>query len=48
METIYSNGLYNLIFALQPKIDNRYILPVPENLLERVDKTSSPAHVGKL
>lgn len=27
---------------------NRYGLPVPENLLERVDKTSSPAHVGKL
>ena len=27
---------------------NRYRLPVPENLIERVDKTSSPTHVGKL
>ena len=27
---------------------NRYRLPVPENLLERIDKTSSPAHIGKL
>lgn len=27
---------------------NRYRLPVPENLLERVDKTSSPAHTGNL
>ena len=27
---------------------NRYRLPVPKNLLERVDKTSSPAHIGKL
>ncbi len=27
---------------------NSYRLPVPENLLESVDKTSSPAHVGKL
>lgn len=27
---------------------NRYRLPVPEKLLEKVDKTSSPAHIGKL
>lgn len=27
---------------------NRYRLPVPENLLEKIDKTSSPAHTGKL
>ena len=27
---------------------NRYILPVPKTLLERVDRTSSPAHTGKL
>ena len=27
---------------------NRYGLPVPRNLLERVDKTSSPLHTGNL
>ena len=27
---------------------NRYILPVPKALLERIDRTSSPAHTGKL
>jgi murein DD-endopeptidase MepM/ murein hydrolase activator NlpD len=27
---------------------NSYRLPVPENLVERIDKTSSPAHIGKL
>ena len=27
---------------------NRYGLPVPKNFLERVDRTSSPAHTGKL
>ncbi len=27
---------------------NRYILPVPKNLLQRMDRTSSPAHLGKL
>ena len=27
---------------------NIYRLPVPENSLERVDKTSSPAHIGNL
>ena len=27
---------------------NSYRLPVPQDLLERVDKTSSPAHVGIL
>lgn len=27
---------------------NRYRLPVPEDLLKRIDKTSSPAHVGIL
>jgi murein DD-endopeptidase MepM/ murein hydrolase activator NlpD len=27
---------------------NRYILPVPKDLLQRIDRTSSPAHVGKL
>jgi murein DD-endopeptidase MepM/ murein hydrolase activator NlpD len=27
---------------------NRYKLPVPKNLLHRIDRTSSPAHVGKL
>ena len=27
---------------------NRYRLPVPKTLLERVDRTSSPAHTGKL
>ena len=27
---------------------NKYILPVPHNLLERIDRTSSPAHVGNL
>ncbi|MDQ4073500.1 MAG: M23 family metallopeptidase [Thermoproteota archaeon] len=27
---------------------NKYLLPVPKNSLERIDRTSSPAHVGKL
>ena len=27
---------------------NSYGLPVPKNLLDRVDRTSSPIHVGKL
>ena len=27
---------------------NKYILPVPKNLLQRIDRTSSPAHVGNL
>jgi murein DD-endopeptidase MepM/ murein hydrolase activator NlpD len=27
---------------------NRYKLPVPKNLLKRIDRTSSPAHLGQL
>ena len=27
---------------------NRYSLPVPKNALQRIDRISSPAHVGKL
>jgi murein DD-endopeptidase MepM/ murein hydrolase activator NlpD len=27
---------------------NKYRLPVPKHLLQRIDRTSSPAHVGKL
>lgn len=27
---------------------DRYVLPVPKDLLQRIDRTSSPAHVGKL
>jgi murein DD-endopeptidase MepM/ murein hydrolase activator NlpD len=27
---------------------NRYKLPVPKNLLQRIDRSSSPAHMGKL
>jgi murein DD-endopeptidase MepM/ murein hydrolase activator NlpD len=27
---------------------NRYVLPVPKDLLKRIDRTSSPAHQGKL
>ena len=27
---------------------NRYKLPVPKNMLKRIDRTSSPAHFGKL
>jgi murein DD-endopeptidase MepM/ murein hydrolase activator NlpD len=27
---------------------NKYRLPIPKDLLQRIDKTSSPAHVGKL
>ena len=27
---------------------NKYSLPVPSNVLKRIDRTSSPAHVGKL
>ena len=35
-------------WGLERRAINRYRLPVPKNLLERVDTTSSPAHVGKL
>ena len=27
---------------------NKYGLPVPRNVLERIDRTSSPAHIGRL
>jgi hypothetical protein len=27
---------------------NRYRMPVPQDLLQRIDRTSSPAHVGNL
>ncbi|MDQ3838893.1 MAG: M23 family metallopeptidase [Thermoproteota archaeon] len=27
---------------------NKYKLPIPKDLLQRIDRTSSPAHVGKL
>jgi murein DD-endopeptidase MepM/ murein hydrolase activator NlpD len=27
---------------------NKYQLPVPKDLLKRIDRTSSPAHIGKL
>lgn len=33
---------------LERKAINRYILPVPKDFLERIDRTSSPAHVGNL
>ena len=33
---------------MERRAANRYRLPVPENLVERIDKTSSPAHIGKL
>jgi len=33
---------------LEKNAINRYRLPVPRNLLERVDRTSSPLHTGNL
>jgi murein DD-endopeptidase MepM/ murein hydrolase activator NlpD len=27
---------------------NKYVLPLPKNLLQKIDRTSSPAHIGKL
>jgi murein DD-endopeptidase MepM/ murein hydrolase activator NlpD len=33
---------------LEKSAINRYRLPVPKNLLEKVDRTSSPAHAGNL
>jgi len=33
---------------LEKSAINRYRLPVPKSLLERVDRTSSPAHSGNL
>jgi len=27
---------------------NKYIIPVPQNMLQRIDRTSFPAHIGKL
>ena len=32
----------------QQKAINKYKLPVPKDLLQRIDRTSSPAHMGKL
>src|ERR671910_1364075 len=49
--------LYNVseqIPKTKPKVTtnksaiNKYKLPVPKDLLKRIDRTSSPAHVGKL
>jgi murein DD-endopeptidase MepM/ murein hydrolase activator NlpD len=33
---------------LERRAINRYGLPVPKDFLERIDRTSSPAHVGRL
>ena len=33
---------------MERKAVNRYRLPVPDILLERIDKISSPVHIGKL
>lgn len=30
------------------KSDNRYLLPIPSNALMKIDKTTSPMHVGQL
>jgi murein DD-endopeptidase MepM/ murein hydrolase activator NlpD len=30
------------------QIYNKYTIPVPQSLLQRIDRTSSPAHIGKL
>ena len=27
---------------------NRYMIPLPRKLLQRIDRSSSPAHIGKL
>jgi murein DD-endopeptidase MepM/ murein hydrolase activator NlpD len=34
--------------ASKMNTSNRYMLPVPKNLLERIDRTSSPVHIGIL
>jgi len=33
---------------MNKKAINKYKLPIPKDLLQRVDRTSSPAHLGKL
>jgi murein DD-endopeptidase MepM/ murein hydrolase activator NlpD len=33
---------------MSKKAINRYKLPVPKNLLQRIERTSSPAHMGNL
>ena len=33
---------------MSKKAINTYKLPVPKNLLQRIDRTSSPAHLGNL
>jgi murein DD-endopeptidase MepM/ murein hydrolase activator NlpD len=33
---------------VRKNVINKYKLPVPKDLLQRVDRTSSPAHLGKL
>jgi murein DD-endopeptidase MepM/ murein hydrolase activator NlpD len=30
------------------QLHNKYAIPVPQNLLQRIDRTSSPAHMDKL
>ena len=30
------------------QIYNKYTIPVPQRLLQRIDRTSSPAHIGQL
>ncbi len=27
---------------------NKYMIPIPQNLLQQINRTSSPAHIGKL
>src|SRR5574341_1005443 len=33
---------------MSKNVINRYKLPVPKDLLKRIDRTSSPAHLGQL
>ena len=33
---------------MSKKAINRYKLPVPKNLFQRIERTSSPAHMGNL
>jgi len=40
--------VYWKTLSLEKSAINRYRVPVPKNLLERIDRTSSPAHTGNL
>ncbi|MFZ0511630.1 MAG: hypothetical protein WAM14_08490 [Candidatus Nitrosopolaris sp.] len=48
IKDIINTKAWKTLRGLEKSAINRYILSVPNNLLERVDRTSSPVHTGNL